>query len=121
MVKTTLRVAAVLSIFSICVLSLVPGEYRPHTMVLPSVFEHVVAYTVAALLLGLACVGRLSSIRLVLLLTVYGSLLELCQLWFPDRNGQVIDILADFAGATIGVFLASALIHFNLKTISFKN
>jgi hypothetical protein len=39
-------------------------------MILPSVFEHVAAYTVAALLLGLAYVGRLSPIRLVLLLTV---------------------------------------------------
>src|ERR1700681_11311 len=84
-VKTTLRVGALFVVLAICVLSLVPGEYRPHTMILPAVFEHVAAYTVAALFLGLACAGRLSA-RLVLMLTAYGALLELCQLWIPGRN-----------------------------------
>lgn len=115
--KMTLRVLALFSLIAICVLSLVPGQYRPHTIILPSVFEHVAAYTVAAFLLGLAYVGRLSPIRLVLLLTAYGALIELCQLWIPGRNGQIIDIFADFAGASVGVIAASVLVRLNRQLI----
>jgi VanZ family protein len=49
-------------------------------------------------------------------LTAYGALLELCQLWIPGRHGQTIDISADFAGASIGVLIASALVRLNQKT-----
>jgi VanZ family protein len=119
-VKTTLRFGALFALLAICVLSLVPGEYRPHTMILPAEFEHVAAYTVAALFLGLARAGRLSAPRLVLMLTVYGGLLELCQLWIPGRNAQVMDIAADFVGASIGVLVASVLMHFYRKLTSTK-
>jgi VanZ family protein len=105
MVKMALRIVALVSLIAICVLSLVPGEYRPHTIILPSVFEHVAVYTVAGLSVGLAYAGRLSSIRLILVLTAYGALLELCQLWIPGRHGQTIDIAADFAGASTGVYI----------------
>jgi VanZ family protein len=115
--KMTLRILALFSLIAILALSLVPGEYRPHTIILPSVFEHVAAYTGAGFLLGLAYVGRLSPIRLVLLLTAYGALLELCQLWVPGRNGQIIDIFADFAGASIGVIAASGLVRLNRQLI----
>lgn len=109
MAKIILRVGALLSLVSILVLSLVPGEYRPHTMILTSGLEHVAAYMVAAFLLCLTYYGRLSPVRIVLILTAYGALLELAQLWIPGRHGQSIDIFADFLGAAIGVSVASAL------------
>jgi VanZ family protein len=113
-----LRVLALFSLVAICILSLVPGEYRPHTIILPSVLEHVVAYTVAAFLLGSAYDGRLSPIGLVLILTIYGALMELCQLWIPGRNGHFVDIFADFAGASIGAVIASALLRLNRQLIA---
>jgi hypothetical protein len=97
-----------MSLLAILVLSLVPGEFRPHTMILPPGFEHVAAYAVAAFFLGLACSQRLPPMQLVLLLTSYGALLELGQLWVPGRHGQLSDVGADLAGASIGVMVALA-------------
>jgi VanZ family protein len=115
-VNMILRGAAFLSLFAILLLSLVPGEYRPHTSILPSefehvsayTFEHVSAYTIAGFLLWLGY-GRISPIRLVLMLTAYGALLEVAQLWVPGRHGQAVDIVADFVGALFGVLVASVL------------
>jgi VanZ family protein len=102
---------AISSLFAICAASLVPGEFRPQTGFLPSALEHVAAYSVAAFCLRLAYYRRLPPIRLVLLLTAYGALLEIGQLWVPGRHGQISDIMADFAGASIGVVVASALVQ----------
>jgi VanZ like family len=66
----------------------------------------VAAYAVAAFFLCLACYHRVPPVQLVLLLTAYGALLELGQLWVPGRNGQLSDIGADLAGASIGVMVA---------------
>jgi VanZ family protein len=109
--RSGLSVVAISSLFTICAASMVPGEFRPHTAFLPGALEHVAAYSVGAFFLGLAYHHRLSPIRLVLLLTAYGALLELGQLWVPGRHGQLPDVLADFAGASIGVLVASALVR----------
>jgi VanZ family protein len=116
-VNMILRGAAFLSLFAILLLSLVPGEYRPHTSILPSefkhvsayTFEHVSAYAIAGFLLWLWYYSRISPIRLVLMLTAYGALLEVAQLWVPGRHGQAVDIVADFVGALFGVLVASVL------------
>jgi VanZ family protein len=100
---------ALISLAIILALSLVRGEFRPHTVFLPSALEHVAAYVVAAFLLCLAYAYRVSPVWLVLLLTAYGGLLELIQLWVPGRHGRLSDIVADFAGALIGAMLASAV------------
>jgi VanZ family protein len=77
-------------------------------MILPPGFEHVATYAVAAFFLGFACYQRLPPVQLVLLLTSYGALLELGQLWVPGRHGQLSDVGADLAGASIGVMVALA-------------
>jgi VanZ family protein len=102
--KIMVRLAAVAVVLTICVLSLIPGHYRPHTAV-PSQLEHVAAYVVAASALFLAFSDRLPLFRIVLLLTAYGALLELCQLGIPGRNFRVVDVAADFFGALLGVLM----------------
>jgi VanZ family protein len=92
-------------------MSLAMTNTRPHTMILPSAFGHVAAYSVAALFLCLAYYHRVPPVRLVLLLTSYGALLELGQLWVPGRNGQLSDIGADLTGASIGMMLALGAIR----------
>jgi VanZ family protein len=111
MTKSRVRALAIISLLAIFALSLVPGAFRPHTLILPSALEHVAAYAVAAFFLGLACHHRVPPMRLVLLLTAYGALLELGQLWVPGRNGQLSDIGADLAGASIGVMVALAAVR----------
>jgi VanZ family protein len=104
--KSHVRALAITSLLAILALSLVPGAFRPHTMILPSAFEHVAAYAFAAFFIGLTCHHRVPPVQLVLLLTAYGALLELGQLWVPGRHGQLSDIGADLAGASIGVLVA---------------
>jgi VanZ family protein len=108
MANSRVRALPIDSLLTILALSLVPGEFGPHTMILPSAFEHVAAYSVAALFLCLAYYHRVPPVQLVLLLTTYGALLELRQLRVPGRNGQLSDIGADLAGASIGVMVALA-------------
>jgi VanZ family protein len=107
-VKIVVRVGAALALLAIGILSLVPGEDRPHTDA-PGGLEHAAAYFFAGFLLGLACRRRFSAIRVVLVITAYGALLELAQLWVPGRNGQLSDVVADFAGASIGAAVAVLL------------
>jgi VanZ family protein len=109
--KSILPVVAFFALVAILILSLVPGEYRPHTMILPGAMEHVSAYIVATFLLCLAYHNRLSPLRVILLLTAYGALLELGQLFVPGRHGNPSDVVADFAGAAIGAVVASAVVH----------
>src|SRR6516164_306775 len=41
--KSCVRALAVTLLLAILVVSLVPGAFRPHTMIFPSGFEHVIA------------------------------------------------------------------------------
>jgi hypothetical protein len=50
--KSCMRALATTSLLAILALSLVPGAFRPHTMILPFAFEHVAAYAVAAFFLA---------------------------------------------------------------------
>jgi VanZ family protein len=104
--KSCVRALAIASLLAILVLSLVPGAFRSHTMILPSSFEHVAAYAVAAFFLALACYHRVPPVQIVLLLTAYGALLEVGQLGVPERHPQLSDVGADFAGASIGMMVA---------------
>jgi VanZ family protein len=106
--KSCVRALAITSLLAIFVLSLVPGEFRPHTMILPPGLEHVAAYAVAAFFLALACHHRMPPMQLAVLLTAYGALLEVGQLWVPGRHGQLPDVGMDLTGASIGVTVALA-------------
>jgi hypothetical protein len=53
---------------------------------------------IAAFFLGLPCHHRLSPVRLGVLLTAYGALLELGQLWVPADTGS---------SRTLGLILAA--------------
>jgi VanZ family protein len=80
-------------------------------VILPSGFEHVAAYAVAAFFLGLAYRHRLPPLQVFLLLTAYGALLEFGQLWVPGRNAKLPDIGADLVGASIGVMMVLAALR----------
>jgi hypothetical protein len=51
--KSCVRALAVISLLAILILSVVPGAFRPHAMILPPGFEHVAAYDRVLPLLGL--------------------------------------------------------------------
>ena|SRR5215510_6760996 len=96
------RAAGWAAVVLIAVLSLVPGEARPH-VVASSQLEHVAAYTVAASSLAFGYFGFGNLIALATLLPIYAAVLELLQFWVPGRTARVIDVVAGTAGSWIGI------------------
>jgi len=71
--------------------------------------QHMVAFFTLAVLGGLAY-PRLSALRLVALLTLFGALIEVAQL-VPrfHRDTDLLDLLADIVAASAGVLVVLAL------------
>jgi VanZ family protein len=85
--------------------TLSPIDLRPHLA--STGLEHVGAYAVLALFLGLAYPRR--PLRLALLLVLAACALEAAQLVLPDRHARWADLGTKLAGAGIGLALALAL------------
>lgn len=92
-----------LALVAIAVLSLAPGELRPHVVASNHV-EHVAAYFGVAALFAASNdkPGRLLWVGLAL--TAYGACLEVAQFWAPGRMPNS----ADFAASAAGIWLAIA-------------
>ena len=108
-VRLALRTAAFASWALITVLSLVPGEDRPHTGI-GGQFEHVMAYLLSALVTRLA-IRRTASRAQVLGFSAASAFFEICQIWIPGRSSAVGDWLASTFGALVGVMIARAVAH----------
>jgi VanZ family protein len=96
-----LRFAPWLALFAIAVLSLVPGEARPHTG-MPGQAEHFLAYFLTALVLGIRVGTSVYCIPTTLALCAYAGAMEILQIWIPGRNAQFIDFAASSFGAFSG-------------------
>ncbi len=91
------------------ILSAVPGELRPHVLVVPQL-EHFVAYFAAGLLLALGFWNPRSVLLLCLAVPLYAAVLEIAQLFIPGRSSEFIDFFASSAGAWPGIVLAWLLV-----------
>jgi VanZ family protein len=90
---------------STVIISLVPGNLRPHVLS-SSYEEHCLAYIVVGCLLG---VGRPTfRQRLILgsMLAIAAGSLEIAQLFIAGRTASVADFAASVLGAWIGLTLA---------------
>jgi hypothetical protein len=101
-----LRAAAWLTILLIIVLSLVPGQDRPHSG-LPGGLEHLFAYGSAAMLLALGYPDRKT--RLAVLAVVLSAALEIGQRWVQGRYPELAGFLASGSGVALGM-LAGAMV-----------
>ena len=98
-----------MTIVLIVLLSLVPGDVRPHTGA-PTISEHIAAYLGAGALLGLGYGGTTrSNFLLWSLLLLLAGTLETLQMFVPGRNPRVLDFLASGAGASFGVLVGLLL------------
>lgn len=107
-VKPCIKLGGWLAILTIAVLSLVPGEIRPHTLSI-SQLEHVIAYAITGALLAAGYPILSQRIIIVVGLTCYAGILEIIQLWVPGRTSKVIDLVAGSSGALAGVLLVIGL------------
>lgn len=94
----------------ISVLSLIPGEARPHIM--PGQVEHFVAYLMTSFVLALAYPGRGKAILIALTLSGYSGILEILQLWIPGRHPRLTDVVVSSLGAWAGVLLVLIVLSF---------
>lgn len=83
---------------AIAVVSLVPGQYRPSSGVLPGPAEHAAAYLVLGALSCLLRPSRLSIGAVTLANLVFAGVLEFLQLFAPGR----VAAFGDFAGSATG-------------------
>jgi hypothetical protein len=105
------RVAGWACVVTLIVLSLAPGNERPHTW-LPGQIEHVIAYCATAALLGLGYPTAKARFGLVAMLALLAAVLEMTQLWIPDRHSQFIGFAASFAGACLGMLAVMVVDRF---------
>lgn len=112
--KRFLQISAWGAIVTIAVLSLVPGELRPHTGA-SGYLEHVAAYVITATLLSLVY-SHNSRIVIVAPLSIYAASLEIAQLYVPGRGASVFDWIAGSFGSLIGAVVATLILRLWLQS-----
>jgi VanZ family protein len=99
------RLIGSLAIVAIAVLSLVPGNMRPHTSAPPRL-EHIAAYLLTAGLLSYGYGNHRNPAIIALCLSFYSAALEIAQIYVPGRHADLMDVAAGSTGAFIGSALA---------------
>lgn len=96
---------------AIVVLSVVPGNERPHTG-LPGYMEHVIAYLITSTLFTLAHPTRRNSAIVAVALSLLAGAMEILQLYIPGRHSSFDDFAVSSVGAIIGVVLTLLFIRY---------
>jgi hypothetical protein len=115
---TLLRVGAWGCILLLAALSLLPGHDLVRTDLAKlgygTQLEHLIAYLGATTVIGLAYQTRLTRLTVALILIPYAALLEIAQIYSPDRNASVLD----FAASATGVVMGALLIPMALRVVA---
>ena len=110
LVQCLARLTGGLAVLAVIVLSVVPGDFRPHGG-LPGIAEHFVFYLGGAGLLALGYEKWVSAGVVALVLSLAAVILELAQLVIPHRDANLLDVLMSAAGAIIGAGLARLFVY----------
>jgi len=105
--QAVLRSGACVALVGVAVLSLVPGEMRPHTPASGNM-DHLAAYLVCGALVGLG-IRRLNGWRMPLFLSALAACFEVAQLLIPGRNPGLDNWAASTAGAVIAALVLAVL------------
>ena len=97
----------ILAILVVSVLSLLPSRDLPEVD-LSDKFVHVIAYFGLAILGSFVFRAQRSFLLLFVLLCAMGGVIELLQAFSPGRTPDVVDALANGAGAAVGVVIGVA-------------
>jgi hypothetical protein len=83
--------------------------------------EHFIAFFLLSFLLNRASDTRIHRLRNVLLLFSFGVMIELIQLFIPERGTSLADILANFAGILVFQFCFSLYLFFVKRKKNFND
>jgi VanZ family protein len=86
----------------IAILSLVPGQHRPHTS-MAGRMEHAVAYAGTGVFMMFGFLTARSRVRGYVGVVFLAFAFEVLQTWIPGRSSNILDALASSAGLTAGV------------------
>jgi VanZ family protein len=106
------RILGWLAVIVIGIVSVVPGDMRPHTGA-SGHLEHAIAYVIGTALMSFGYGGRHYPTGVALFLVLFAGFLETAQLLIPGRGGA----LSDFAASAGGVFVGSTLAWTVLRTL----
>jgi len=109
-----IRTLAWLCVFAITVLSLLPGEERPHTG-LPGRFEHAMAYAGTGFLFWFGYSDPRPRLMIWIGLAITSGVFEALQNFIPGRSASILDALASTLGLTFG-FMGGALLHQSMSS-----
>jgi VanZ family protein len=113
MFENIARVCAIVCTLAILYLSLVPGELRPHSGA-SGHLEHFMAYAGTAFFYALGTPMR-QRIALVLALALLSGLLEIAQLYVPNRTGEWPGFAASSLGALVGFVAGTWALHIRAR------
>jgi hypothetical protein len=92
--------------WGIVILSLVPGNTRPHSG-MSGIYEHFFAYLMVGGAFGLGLPTLLHRLLIAGGLTVTAAVLEVAQVTIPGRTGEISGVVSGLAGAWIAVGIVS--------------
>jgi VanZ family protein len=110
-----MRALAWLCVLTITVLSLLPGEERPHTG-LSGRLEHAMAYAGTGFFIWFGYLHPRHRALFWCGLAIASGVFEVLQNFIPGRSPSILDALASTLGLTFG-FLVSALLQWSLSRI----
>jgi VanZ family protein len=101
------RILFLLAALAVSVASLLPQQELPKIGVSDKL-EHLLSYFALAILGSFAVRERRSLLYLFVLLCAMGGVIELLQAFSPGRSPDIVDAVADGAGAAAGVLIGAA-------------
>lgn len=113
MFEKTARALAIACTIAILYLSLVPGDLRPQSGA-SGHFEHFMAYAGTAFFYALGTHMR-QRIALVFALALLSGLLEIAQLYIPNRTGEWPGFAASSLGALAGFIAGTLALHMRAR------
>jgi VanZ family protein len=101
-------------LFTIVVVSVVPPELRPET-ILPHMLEHSAIYFLAGSALGLSYLTNL--VAWLVGLSGFALVIEIAQLWIPGRHARMYDFVIDAFAICLGLGVGRMLASFKSRVL----
>lgn len=105
LVQRAARLTGWLVVLAAVIMSVVPGDVRPHTG-LPGAVEHFAVYLGVCGLLAVGYEERVAASVIALVLSLAAVILELAQIFVPHRFPGLLDVAASAGGTFVGAGLA---------------
>jgi VanZ family protein len=102
MTERVVVILAWLGAVAIMILSLVPGEWRPHVLE-DKHWEHFDAYFTTGAAFALAYRSERSRVIVGISLSLLAAVLEFAQRWIPGRDSSPVDWTVSSLGAVAGI------------------